>query len=409
MSKVVFVNRFYAPDASATSQLLSDLAPELVRSGLDVTVITSRQDYTDPSRQYPASEHLDGVNVVRVWSTHFGRGKLVGRAIDYLSFYLTALWAMLVHARAGDYLVAKTDPPMISVLAMLVAVVRRARLINWVQDLFPEVAVVLQPKMLPGWVFGLMQAVRNVSLRKAYANVCLGTLMVDRLIQQGVKPDRIRCIPNWVVGKDMQPVPTADNALRKEWGLEGKFVVGYSGNLGRAHEFGTILEAAKLLKEVPEVVFLFIGAGAQLAPVKEFVQKHQLSNFIFQPYQSLDVLASSLSAADLHLVSLQPELEGLIVPSKFYGIVAVGRPMVFIGDSQGELGRVLNESNSGVTVSPGDAVAMADFVRHCLADAASYELLASNSRRLGVERYNRSGSLGLWKNVFGVGPHEVGS
>lgn len=400
MNRIVFVNRYYRPDHSATAQLLTDLAERLAAHGVPVVVVSSRQCYDDPQRPLCAREQLGGVEIHRVWTSRFGRANLLGRAFDYLSFYLSSFLHLMACVRPGDVLVVKTDPPMISVIGAIVARVKGATLVNWLQDLFPEVARELGVSIMKPPLHGLLKKIRNWSLNSARHNVVLGDLMAQRVNAETGRPDKTVIIPNWVVQPDIRAVASDDNPLRDEWALQHKFVVGYSGNLGRAHEFGTILEAALLLKDEPDLQFLFIGAGAQLAPVREFVERHALSHVTFKNYQPLEQLAYSLSAADLHLVSLQPGLEGLIVPSKFYGIVAVGRPLAFIGAADGELGRLIAGHECGATVAPGDAEALARFIAELKTNPREHARLAENSRRLAQIHLNRDTSLGAWQELL---------
>ena len=262
MNKIVFINRFFYPDHSATSQLLTDLAFHLAGQSHQVLVISSRQRYGDPTSMLSPRDEVKGVLIQRVWSTRFGRTQLLGRTLDYATFYFTAAMALLTHVRAGDIVVAKTDPPLISVVAAMVAKIRRAKLINWIQDLFPEVAGALGIGAI-GRLEGLLRSVRNWSLRTASKNVAIGDGMAKKLAGEGIKLEAIQVIHNWADGCAIQPVDREKNDLRREWKLREKFVVGYSGNIGRAHEFETILDAAEKLKSAANIVFLFIGGGAQ--------------------------------------------------------------------------------------------------------------------------------------------------
>jgi glycosyltransferase involved in cell wall biosynthesis len=179
--------------------------------------------------------------------------------------------------------------------------------------------------------------------------------MRQKLQELGIVAGSIRVIHNWADGEQIRPIPAAENPLREAWDLQGKFVVGYSGNLGRAHDFDTILDAAELLKHEAEIVFLIIGAGAQLDWVLQEKSRRGLANLITKPYQNRDKLAESLSASDVHLVSLKPELEGLIVPSKIYGIAAAGRPMIFLGSDTGEVARMLSAASMGFAHPLGES------------------------------------------------------
>ena len=362
--RVVFLNRYFHPDHSATSQIASDLAFHLASRGWDVAAITSRQQYDDPRVRLPSTS-ANGVNIRRVWSTRFGRSSLPGRALDYLTFYASAFIELLRHRDA--IVVAMTDPPLISVPAALAV----PRTVNWVQDLFPEVAEGLglrAPRLL--------RSLRDWSLRRARRNVVLGDLMARRVPNSVV-------IHNW-----------ADAALTPLPRRAGdRFVVGYSGNLGRAHEFETMLHAMRAL---PGVDFRFNGGGAQFAAVRQVAPP----NATFHPYVPRDALAASLSKADAHLVSLQPQLEGLIVPSKFYGILAVGRPVIFVGSADGELARIIGEHDCGVVVEPGDGAALIAAIERLSSDRSESEAMGARGRALYETRFAPRHAFEAWEHVL---------
>ena len=398
--KIIFVNRFYAPDHSATSQMLTDLAIALAAGGAEVQVVTSRQRYDDATASLAPREQIDGVEVHRVWTSRFGRGNLAGRALDYLSFYAAASAKLFGLARAGDVVVAKTDPPLVSVVAGWVARLRGARLVNWLQDLYPEVAVNLgmaPARGLGGW---LLRRLRDGSLRHAAANVVLGRKMRERVVARGVDPKKVVVIPNWADGALLRPMEGDANPLRAEWGLEDRFVIGYSGNLGRVHEFRTVLDAAEALRAQADIVFLFIGGGAQKVALTKAAEERGLSNILFKPYQPRESLGQSLGAADVHLVTLRPELEGLVVPSKFYGVAAVGRPAIFIGDPGGEIGSVVREAECGICVQQGDVEGLAQAITALRDDSALRERMGANARRVFEERYDRAIAVEEWRRLL---------
>jgi glycosyltransferase involved in cell wall biosynthesis len=396
---MVFVNRYFHPDYSATSQLLSDLAFELAASGGNVHVITSRQRYDNPDARLPPQENVRGVQVHRVWTSRFGRAHLLLRAIDYLTFYLSAGHQLLSLVSREDVIVAKTDPPLISVVAWLVARLKGAALINWLQDLYPEVAMALEVRGM-GLMSGVLRSLRNLSLRYAKCNVVLGERMAQRLAGEGIDREKIKIIHNWNVGDGIVPVEDAENELRRAWGLQDKFVVGYSGNMGRVHDFKTIIEAVKLLNERERnITFLFIGGGAKQSVVEQALA--QLPNVIFKPYQPLERLSQSLGAADVHLISLLPEMEGLIVPSKFYGIAAAGRPAVFVGDPDGEIARIIREEDCGYVVPSGRAEALANCIDGASGNSDEPARKGHNARNAFERRFNRDMAMGGWRALLG--------
>ncbi|MGX2039609.1 glycosyltransferase family 4 protein [Methylocaldum sp. MU1018] len=404
--RIVFVNRFFYPDHSATSQMLSGLVFDLAKDR-SVWVVAGRQLYENPKAALPLRETVSGVTVRRVRASAFGRHRLAGRALDYFTFHLGAAAALVRIARPGDLIVAKTDPPLISVVAAAVAALRGCAVVNWIQDLFPEAARALEIRGMKRSA-PLLRRLRNWSLRRAAANVVLGERMRERLQAEGVAPSRIRPIANWADGESLRPIAPENNPLRAEWGLGDAFVVGYSGNLGRAHEFGTVLDAIGRLRDRPGIRFLFIGGGAQRAEIERFVRERNLSNVSFRPYQPAERLAYSLSAADIHLVSLRPELEGLIVPSKFYGVCAAGRATLYVGDPEGDIPRIIRGIGCGRAIEPGDGASLATAVDEWSKDPDGVRAMGQRARAAFERSFDKRHAMQAWRALLGsLAPDEA--
>ena len=400
MKRVFFLNRFFVPDHSATSQLLTDVATDLASCGYEAHVVTSRQLYDDPKARLPSTAYIKGVQVHRVATTHFGRARLVGRAIDYLSFYLSA-WRMLARlTQPHDVLVAMTDPPLMSLIAMRIAERHGAVLVNWLQDLYPEVAVALHVPFIKGPILRTITYLRDRSLKTAAANVVVGNLMADKIVARGIARDHIHVIANWSEDGAIVPIAGRDNLLRRQWGLTNKFVIGYSGNLGRAHEFDTVLAAAEQLRTNTDIVFLCIGGGHQMERLATHAHERGLTNFQFRDYQDQAVLQFSLNVPDVHWISLKPELEGLIVPSKIYGIAAAGRPIVAICAKGGEISRLVEQHQCGVVIEPGDANALARSILRLAKDAPLRTKMGRQARTMLDSNFTRQQALGRWQTVL---------
>jgi len=400
---LLFLNRYFHPDHSATSQMLSDLAFGLSTRGHRVCIITSRQRYDVPGERLPARETVGGVEVFRVWTSRFGRDKLIGRAVDYATFYVSAASTLWRLARAGDIIIAKTDPPKLSVVVGPIARWRGAQLVNWLQDLFPEVAeaVGLDGRQLPSFVYDALRVLRNWSRRSAAMNVALGDRMAERLAALGVAPDRVCIVQNWADGGLINPIAPADNPLRREWGLDGKFVVGYAGNLGRAHDYHTFLDAITRVEGATtdslRILWLFVGCGALHGAFVSEVRARGLKSIIFKPYQPRELLAQSLSAADVQLVCLKPELEGLIVPSKFYGIAAAGRPTIFVGDRDGEIARIVQRRDLGFAVNQGDGVELAARVLALARNPDICREIGARARKACEDEFEKQIAIDRWE------------
>jgi glycosyltransferase involved in cell wall biosynthesis len=398
--RVVFVNRYCFPDVSATSQMLSDLLRALCGSGFELHVVCSRQLYDNPNAHLAHSDRIAAVHVHRVGSTRFGRWHLLGRALDYASFYLSSAAALLEWTRAGDIVVAMTDPPLLSIPAAVVARARRAYLINWLQDMFPEIAVSLGVPRLPRWLTGLLHRMRNWSLRAAEHNVVIGVGMYHLVCRLGVPLAKQRLIQNWADSEAVSPRPGQYSSLRRTLSPQPQFVVQYSGNLGRAHEYQTILQAAEALQSEAGWLFLMIGGGVNMQQLRAEVERGGLTNFCFLPYQPREGLADSLAAADVHLSCLLPSLEGLVVPSKFYGILAAGRPVIVIGDPDGEQARIVRAENCGAVLRTGDGAGLADELRQMRRDPDWLRQAGERARALYERRYTLEKAGGKWLAIL---------
>lgn len=401
MQQLIFVNRYFFPDHSATSQLLSDLAFHLATRGRAVIVVTSRQIYDDPKASLPDFAVTRGVTVHRVSSSRFGRAALSGRVVDYFSFYLAAWRRLRKIVAPGDTIVAKTDPPLISLVAAAVARNKGARLINWMQDVYPEIAVELGVPFIRGPIATLVAALRDRTLRSAQANVVVGDLMAERVKRLGAPAARVHAIPNWCDDADIKPLPNEDNPLRQAWGLRDKFVVGYSGNLGRAHEFETILAAAEHLRDDPRIVFLIIGGGKRFHELAAAVGRHGLNrSFRLLPYQDRQILGQSLAVPDVHWISLNPPLEGLIVPSKFYGVAAAGKPIIVIGAADGEIARLVRQHACGIVIDPGDADALVAAITRLANSAQLCRDMGQRARAMLEASFTRQKAFERWEGLL---------
>lgn len=406
--RIVFVNRFYRPDQSATAQILTDLAEALVAEGRTVHVIASRQLYGDAQARLAAHQTIGGVVVRRVWTSRFGRAGIVGRMVDYLSFYLSAFVAMFGTLRRGDILVTKTDPPLLSVAGLLAARLRGARSVTWLQDLYPEVAVELGINMLRGRTGDVLRRLRNWSLRNSDLNVAIGETMRERLCAEGIPASRIAVMANWSDDEAIHPVAREVCALRREWGVGDRFTVAYSGNLGRAHEAETMLGAARQLRAHSEIVFLMIGSGHTSTQLSTCVAEERLDNIMFKPFQPRERLAESLSAGDVHWLSLRPEMEGLIVPSKFYGIAAAGRPVIAVADPNGEIARLVRKFGCGTVVAPGDCAGLAVAILGYAADPDQCARQGAAARKMLDEHFRRADIIAGWNRLFADLPETTG-
>jgi len=381
--RITFVNRYFYPDISATSQLLTELAEDLEARGESVTIITGNTCYLTAER-LPAYDTHRGVGIERVGFTSFGRSRTLGRLTDYLSFWVCA-FLRAVRLKDQDSLVVLSDPPMLSLFAVMVRIFNPMTTVCWLQDVFPDIAVragVIGESVLAK----MLRKVAVWSLRKMDHIIVIGRCMERRLLSSGVAARTIANIPNWADGCHIRSVSREDNPFASRHGLQDRFVVMYSGNHGIVHEFDSLTHLVRATRSVPGICFCFIGEGAWKQQLIEMSRAEGWPHVMFIAYQPKDQLESSLSAADVHLVSLRAGMEGLCVPSKLYGALAAGRPVLFIGPAESEVAYTIRDARCGACVAPGDTAAAVGVLLTLYRDEALREQQGSAAREY-FDRY----------------------
>ena len=324
----------------------------------------------------------NGVTIERVPSTSFDRARIPGRALNYLTFMSAAVVRGL-KAGDADVVLCMTDPPMLGAAAVLLARRHRAPLIVVCEDVFPEIASALGRLRNP-LVIGALRRTVSFYLRRADRVVAIGETMRMRLEAKGAPPERIRVIPNWVDVSLLEP-RQKENDWARENGLDGQFVVMHSGNVGYAQDLDTLVRAAHRLRDLDDLEVLIVGSGARRAEVMRLAERLGADNVRFLPYQPRERLSESLSSADVHVVGLAPGLAGYVVPSRLYGILAVGRPVIAAVDAESETAEIVETANCGVRVPPASPELLAAAIRRCHAERGELAELGRNGR-VYVER-----------------------
>ena len=396
---VVFLNRFYAPDVAATGQMLSDLAEDLAASGWIVSVITSQTTYEAQGESSPRDEIRCGVRVRRVAATGFGRRTMPGRMLDYLSYFALSFTTLLRMPRP-QVIVAMSDPPFILLAAVLVGRLRGTAVCYWAQDVYPSLAVRLGVLNESGLPFKFFRALASRLLAACDLIVGLGPQMVKALIEEGAPPDRTICVHNWADEKSIVPIPPEDNWFISANRLAGKFVVLYSGNAGRGHTFDALCDVMSRFRNDDRILFLFIGGGRKYGELQTFASTRKLQNVKFLGYVAREDLAYSISAANVSVVTEDPSVTGLLLPSKTYGILASGRPLIFIGAPQSDVAAIVRDAQCGVVVPPYDPDALEGAIREFMRDQSLADRLGVASRRSAETQYSRASATSQWSTAL---------
>ena len=387
--KLLVLSHFYPPDPASVGQHMADACREMARRGWEVKVVTSDRGFEDPTRRYPKRERLDGVDVKRVPWSSFGKRTIFLRALAMGFFMLHCLWAVLTERRVS-YVLVSTSPPLCGFAAAVARSLRGIPFLYWVMDLNPDQLIVLGKTKDGSVTVRLSNALQRFVLKRASRVVPLDRFMAERVNAKRDVSDKTTIIPPWPHAESDEALDHADNWFRDDQGLDGRFVLMYSGNHGYSTPVGTMLDAAARLAERDEALFMFIGGGVRKKEVDERVERESPANVRSLPYQPMEHLRYSLSAADVHMVTMEEEVVGIVHPCKIYGAMAVGRPVLLLGPSPCHASDVLEEDGVGWRIPTDDADAMVEAVGKILAtDRDELAEMGARAKRLIDRKYSK--------------------
>lgn len=362
----------------ASAQYLTQLACALAERGHQVTVVTSRRAYDEPQKQFPARETWRGIRIHRVASTAFGKGAKWRRAADFASFMLSCCLRLALLPRQ-DVVVALTSPPLISFIGAWLARWRGSRFVYWVMDFNPDEAIAagwLQPDSTAARMLDRMS---RFSLRRAHKIIALDRFMRERIVAKGIAAEKVVVLPPWAQNDQVRFDAAGRERFRAQHGLQNKFVVMYSGNHSPIHPLDTLLEAAKRMASEQDIVFCFIGGGSEFERVRQLAAK--VPNLHCLPYQPLEQLSASLSAADVHVVVMGNSFVGLVHPCKIYNILGVGAPVLYLGPQPSHVTEISDAARGGFkfySAVHGDVEGLAAQIRVARAESISSAQPTSN-------------------------------
>ena len=353
MKTLLIISQVFVPDPASVGQHMADVAFEMARRGYHVKVYTSARGYENPSIRYPKSENTQGVEIRRLGFASFGKKSILLRILGSASFMLQAIFLCLFTPNLGGIFFS-TSPPLIGLAASIAHKIRRVPIAYWAMDLNPDQLIAMGKLKPTDFAARILERVNRIILNNSSLIIALDRFMADRLRQRAKVDHKMQVMPPWPHEEHLDPLPHDQNPFRAKHNLNGKFVIMYSGNHSPANPLRTLLEATLHFKDDPTIQFLFVGGGLGKKEVEAHVAQHNLTNVISLPYQPLADLRYSLSAADVHVVSLGSEMVGIVHPCKIYGAMTVGRPILFFGPSPSHISDILDESNIGLHVNHGD-------------------------------------------------------
>lgn len=391
--RILVLNQYYKPGVEATANLLADLCESLA-ADFDVTVVTGR---LLGHAGLPSDEQQGGVRVLRARSTAYDRTQLRHRIVNYVT-YLGDTFVRASALERPDLVICMTDPPVVGDVALAVARRHRAPLLVISEDVFPEIATELGRLTNPVLV-GVLQRLVGYYLKRANHVVAIGERMRARLMAKGASPGRITVIPNWVDTSAIVP-GSRDTEWSREQELVDKFTVMHSGNVGHAQNLDNLVRATTLLRDLGDLAVPIVGFGARHAEIRELAERLEADKLMFLPYQPREVLPQSLGAAHLHYVGLAKGLSGFVVPSRVYGILAAGRPVIVAADPDSETACLVEEAACGLTLPPDRPDLLAGAIRDAHDGRFDLEQMGARAREYVVREADRSIALARYRALI---------
>ncbi len=388
----------------STGLLLTELATGLAESGIPMRVYASRPSYSDRAdgEEIPSVMHYRSVEIVRVPAIGDPKGGLVTRGLFSLSYLLTTTWALLRDRKQLSGVLNTTNPPFLGIAAIVAKAVGKIPFITIVHDIYPDVAIRLNVLSERSPISKVWSVLTNWVLNQSEQNTVLGRDM-DEIIRAKLRPkrkDRTVLIPNWSDETRMSGrIPRADNPFAQEHNLGDTFVVQYSGRMGRTHNLEPLIEAAALLQDQP-VRFQLIGDGAKRSKLKQMVSEKQLSNVEFLPYQPFEQLKYVLSAPDVAIVCLDKAFTGLSVPSKSYGVMASGTPILAFLERKSEIGLTVEEHQCGVVMPQPTGQQVADLIQELMQAPERVEKMGQNGYDAFCKHFTRQQAVHHYKQLI---------
>jgi glycosyltransferase involved in cell wall biosynthesis len=415
------LNQFFWPDVAATAQHAFDLARYLRSHGDEVSAIASRSIYGQTGSALPEEEITDGIAIHRVTSSVFGKRGVIFRSFDFLFFNVACLFKAVSLPR-HDVVICLTTPPFIALVGIFLRWMKGTRFVFWTMDLYPDVplaAGVIKRGSIVHWVFDRLD---RFCLRRADLVVVLGRCMRDKVLRNGVDPLKLVTIAPWadpsevpnvparrfsesmdsavarrVTGGEARPSVVNDNRYRAEWEIGDRFVIEYSGNCGVGHDVSSVCDAMLALRDDDSIRWVIVGGGLAWPRIEEFIRRHQIPNVILRPYQPRAHLGDLIALGDAHLVLVADGFEGLLIPSKFYGVMAAGRPTIYIGPEETEVARVIREEECGFVIPNSDPSRLVAAIERLRRDPVTSLSMGLRGRRALERSYSMQLACRRWR------------
>lgn len=396
---ITFFTQLYHPDMTTTAMIMQDIAEDLCSHGFKINVVCAQPTYLSKKKN-PNRENLNNVSIRRVLTFRLDKNRISGRLLNSISCFLSMLTVLPAY-RKSRLLVFNTNPALLPLLGFAARILFGSRYIVLIHDLWPELPAHTGLIQKNGAIYKLIDFLNIHSLKRADSIIVLSKKMKTLVIKKTSLPEhKVHLIPNWTDTRRVYPVPPAHNNLMNQLNLANRKIVMYSGNIGLYQPMEVMIEAANELKDLDDVVFVFTGDGGKKKKIQTMAKKMNLSNVRFFSFQPVERLAESLSMADISLLGIYPDNEGVIMPSKLYGLLAVGKPIISVSAPESEIAETLKEAKAGIQSPIDSPKALADNIRFILNNPETAKTFGQNGRRYFLEHFERKILTKKWKDTL---------
>lgn len=387
---ILFFNRSFYPDTEATGQFLTELCEDLINYGHNVTVVSGKPYKLGDKKinLFIRLEKYKSIDIVRTGGTYFPKQILLFRLVNLSMYFILAFIGGFLTKNKPNVVVAQTDPPVLGLLGIFFSKWYKAKFIYYCQDIYPEVGIATGKLTNPFLNF-LLKQINLLSFKMADRVISIGEDMKKVIISKKVNENKIVVIYNWADTSTLYPIPNSKNPYISKFKLPREFAIMYSGNIGLTQGLEKIVEVADYFKSEKKVKFIFVGEGAGKANLQKLVDKKDLSNVIFFPYEPKDKITYSLNVPDIHLIACEKGLAGILVPSKVYGILACGKPFVAWIDEDSEISAMAKKFSCGITIAPDDVKGMITTIQWSINHKDELLKMGENGVKAAVEFFDR--------------------
>jgi len=400
-NRISIVSQFYPPDFAATGQLIHDLAHRIATDSCQVQIITGMPSYAFNVRSAKRVEIGSNVCVRRSNASRFFPRQIRGRAVNGVLFCLRVFVKLLRSSRRGDLIVYTSEPPYLPFVGYLVFLLTRTPFLLILYDLYPDVLSQLRVLHHDHWLVRMWCWLNSRLFESSSEIIVLSDAMKRRILSTyQVRDESVSVITSWCDPTFIKPVPKSENPFAIRYGLTDRYVVMYSGNHGRCHDLSTAIGAAILLKEDPSILFVFIGAGHQKPIIERLAQQLNLQNCLFLPYQDLSDLPFSLASADLSLVTLAPDADHIVAPSKLYGHLSAATPVAVVSSRMSYVRTLVQENGIGCGFDNGNVHALSSWIKQLSLDPDLQASYSANALRYLQQNATPDIIVNEYKSVF---------